>query len=67
MNEKKEPSFEEVTVLINQAADRMKHAKLIGDKIGFDLALKEYERLHKEYAHIIYKNRTPVGVYAKKV
>jgi len=67
MIEKKEPSIEEVTALINQAVERMKHAKSIGDKIGYDIALKEYERLHKEYSHIIYKKRQPAGFYTRRV
>ena len=67
MNEKSNFSAEELLEKINQAAQRMKHAKAISDKIGYDIALKEYERLHKEYAHLLYNSREPTKVYHRRM
>ena len=67
MNEKSNFSAEELLEKINQAAQRMKHAKAISDKIGYDIALKEYERLHKEYAHLLYATKEPSKVYHRRM
>jgi len=67
MNEKNNFSAEELLEKINQAAQRMKHAKAISDKIGYDIALKEYERLHKEYAHLLYTTKEPSKVYHRRM
>ena len=67
MNKKSEPFIDEVMAKINQVAERMKHAKDIGDKVGYDIALKEYEYLYKKYSHILYKSHEPAGVYVKRL
>lgn len=67
MNEKFGSPVNEILEKIKQAAERMKHAKSINDKVGYDFALKEYNRLHKEYAHILYKNKEPSKVYLRRM
>jgi hypothetical protein len=44
----------------------MKKAKMTNDKVGYETALKEYERLNEKYAHILYKKRDPADVYARR-
>ena len=66
MNNPFEPSVEDVLKEIDKVAKRMKEAKERGDKIGYELALKEYERLYKEYARILYKKREPTQVFSKR-
>jgi len=66
MNEKSDDSFDEILKEIDQAAERMKHAKSINDKVGYDIALQEYERIYKEYSDTLYKNRDPPKVYVKR-
>lgn len=65
--EKNSRSAEEILEKIDQVAQRMKHAKAIGDKIGYDIALKEYERLHKEYNNILYNSKEPSKVYYRRI
>lgn len=67
MDNKSEISIEEVMDKINIVAKRMKHAKEINDKVGYEIALKEYERLHKEYAHILYAKRGQTAVFSRRM
>ena len=64
---KSEISSEEILEKIDIVSKRMKHAKEINDKIGYDIALKEYERLHKEYGHILYSNRKQTSVFYRRM
>ena len=66
MNEQFESSIEDVLKEIDKVVERMRKAKLANDKVGYEIALKEHERLHKEYAHILYKKREPTAVYSKR-
>ena len=66
MSEQFEPSLEDVLEEINKVAERMKQAKMTNDKVGYEIALKEYERLNEKYAHILYKKRDPADVYARR-
>ncbi len=67
MNNEFEPSIEEALEEINKIAKKMKEAKERGDKIGYEFALKEHERLHKKYAHILYKKRKSTQVFYKSL
>ena len=67
MSNEFEPSIEDVLEEINKTAKRMKEAKERGDKIGYEFALKEHERLHKKYAHILYNKREPTQVFSKRL
>jgi len=63
---KKEPTIEEILEKINLCNKRLKHARAINDKIGYEIALKEHERLHSEYEKILYKEKNPSLHYEKK-
>jgi len=67
MDNKFEPSFEEVMKEIDKHVRRMKHADSIGNKVGYDIAFKEYQRLHEKYGHILYKRRDPTAVFDKRL
>ena len=67
MNTKFEPSYDEIMAEIDKCVKRMKHADSIKDKVGYDIALKEYQNLHKKYAHILYKKREPTAVFDKRL
>ncbi len=60
-------TLEEILAKINQVTKRMKDAKINGDKVGYEIALKEYERLNKEYARILYEKREPTQVFSKRM
>ena len=60
-------TLEEILAKINQVTKRMKDAKINGDKVGYEIALKEYERLNKEYARILYEKREPTPVFSKRM
>ena len=62
-----ESSLEDVLEEINKVAEKMKKAKMTNDRVGYEIALKEYERLNEKYAHILYKKRDPVDVYERRV
>ena len=64
--DKKKPSVEEILEKIRIAAERMKKAKSEDDDIGYEIALKEYEKLYKEYADILYNKKEPTKVYEKR-
>ena len=61
-----EPSAEVILKEIDKVAKRMKEAKLKNDKIGYEIALKEYERLYKDYGHLLYKKKEPIPVFYKR-
>lgn len=61
-----EPSFDEVMKEIDKYVKRMKHADSIGDKVGYDIAFKKYQEVHKKYGHILYKQRKPTSVFDKR-
>jgi len=65
MSNEFEPSIEEILDEINKTAKRMREAKERGDKIGYEFALMEHERLHKKYAHVLYKKREPTQIFSK--
>ena len=67
MQEENSHSVNEILEKIDQAAQWMKHAIEIGDRIGYDIALKEYERLHREYASMLYNAKEPSKVYHRRV
>ncbi len=67
MNYQFESKIEDIIKDIKQNAEKMKKAKLANDKIEFEDALKEHERLHKEYAQILYKQREPTHVFLKRM
>ncbi len=52
---------------IDKHVRRMKHADSIGDKVGYDIAFKEYQRLHEKYGHIFYKRRDLTAVFDKRL
>ena len=52
---------------LEKVTKRMKYAKIKGDKVGYEVALKEYERLNKEYACILYEKREPTQVFSKRL
>jgi len=58
MGEQFESSPEDVLEEINKVAERMKQAKMTNDKVGYEIALKEYERLNEKYAYIIQEKRS---------
>lgn len=66
LQEKFESSIDEILEKINQVSKRMQHAQEINDKVGYEIALKEHERLHKKYARILYKKREPTSVFSKR-
>jgi len=39
---------------------------MTNDKVGYEIALKEYESVNEKYAHILYKKRDPAEVYARR-
>lgn len=61
------PTLEKILAEIDKATKRMKEAKIKGDKLSYEIALKEYERLNKEYARIIYEKREPAKVFSKRM
>lgn len=66
MSEQFEPSLEDVLEEINKVTERMKKAKMANDKVEYEAALNEYERLNEKYAHILYRKRDPADVYARR-
>ena len=62
-----EPRIEDVLEEIKKTSKRMKEAKERGDKIGYEIALKEHERLHKKYVHVLYNKREPTTVFSKRL
>jgi len=40
---------------------------MTNDKVRYEIARKEYERLNEKYAYILYKKRDPTDVYEKRV
>ena len=50
MGEQFESSLEDVLEEINKVAERVKQAKMTNDKVGYEIALKEYERLNEKYS-----------------
>ena len=67
MKKKLEINVDEILKKINQAAKRMQHANSINDKIGYDIALKEYETLYKNYSKLLYNNKEPSKVYHRRM
>jgi len=67
MNNEFRPSLEEILKQIEIAAKRMKKAKEKGDRVGYEIALKEYERLNKEYESKIFEKREPTQVFSKRM
>lgn len=65
MNTKKQ-SIEETIEKIKTTTQRMKKAKQNNDQVGYEIALKEHEKLHKEYGHILYGKRGPTKIYEKR-
>ena len=61
-----EPKAEVILREIEKVTKRMQEAKIKNDKIGYELALKEYERLYKEYGYILYKKKEPTKVFYKR-
>jgi len=61
-----DPPIEVILEEIEKVAKRIKKAKEENDKGAYDLALKEHERLHKKYDHILYKKKEPTKVYLKR-
>jgi len=66
MSEQFEPSLKDVLEEINKVTERMKQAKMTNDKAGYEIALRDYERLNEKYSHILYKKRDPADVYARR-
>lgn len=58
MGEQFEPSLEDILEEINKAAEKMKKAKMTNDRVGYEIALKEYERVNEKYA--IYYTRKEI-------
>ena len=67
MSNKLGPTLEKILTEIEKVTKRMKDAKIKGDKVGYEIALKEYERLNKEYAFILYEKREPTQVFSKRL
>ena len=60
-------SLEDILAEIDKVTKRIKEAKKNGDRIGYEFALKEYERLNKEYERILYEKREPTQVFSKRM
>jgi len=67
MNQGFDPPIEKILEEIIKTQKRMKEAKMKGDKVGYEIALKEHERLHKKYGHILYEKREPTQVFIKNL
>ena len=61
------PKLGDILAEIDKVTRRMKDAKQKGDKIGYEIALKEYERLNNEYERVLYEKREPTRVFSKRM
>ena len=61
------PSLDKILKKLEIVTNRMKKAKQNGDKVGYEIALKEYERLNNEYERILYEKREPTQVFSKRM
>ncbi len=66
MPQDQQVTLEHLLHQIESVAKRMKVARRTNDKVGYELALREYERLHKEYQRVLYSAHEPTQVFQRR-
>ena len=66
MDKKNKENIDNILKEIKITEERIRNAKSINDKVGYELALKKQEELYIKYNHILYKKQEPTQVFQKK-